>query len=586
MDMAMDNSRQRIYIANSGMNRVEILDMRTRTLLNPIKVGQLPHSMALATDGSTLYVANSGGENISIVDLDKGQTVGRVSFPPVPLNAATAIVTPSVIASSQHGPQIIMSDGSLWKISGNTAVPRTLNTAVFGTARTLAGPVRTMVSTPGGEFVLALAGNGTAYLYDAQADDFVLSKAVVTPPIQGFYGPVAAGPRGSYYLVNGLVLNQSLTLINTVPTLGTVGPITGPVFGFPARPGTTATPTSRPVAAVSAVTGNMFARFSTPTRSSANQALTDAGTIELVEPTSGRTMAVVNALETPLAAATGTQRVNINGRTMVVDPTGSTIYAVTATGLSIIPIPSRDSLENRPNVNPNGAVSTASYLPVTAPGGLISVFGKGLASTGAASGGPLPTTLGNTCVTLNNQALPLVMTSDSQVNAQVPPSLAAGRFPLVVRAIDRQMASVPTTVTVNKYAPAVFLLNSGDPAIFHQDGTPVNQDNPANRDESLFMYAAGLGATTGGKVVAGQPSPSNPPAVTGPVQVFFGNPGYKQAGIIVDWSGLVPGMIGIYQVNLRVPGDHLRGGALPVTVRIGGISSPTSGPAAPFVAVN
>jgi uncharacterized protein (TIGR03437 family) len=79
------------------------------------------------------------------------------------------------------------------------------------------------------------------------------------------------------------------------------------------------------------------------------------------------------------------------------------------------------------------------------------------------------------------------------------------------------------------------------------------------------------------------PSPANPLAVTAKVQLYFGNPLIKEAAIIVDWSGLAPGLIGVYQINCRIPGAHLKGNALPVTLRIGGVSSPTTGSTAPLV---
>ena len=47
-------------------------------------------------------------------------------------------------------------------------------------------------------------------------------------------------------------------------------------------------------------------------------------------------------------------------------------------------------------------------------------------------------------------------------------------------------------------------------------------------------------------------------AVTAPVSLYFGDPLIKQAAVIVDWSGLLPGSIGVYQINARVPGFHLR----------------------------
>jgi uncharacterized protein (TIGR03437 family) len=82
------------------------------------------------------------------------------------------------------------------------------------------------------------------------------------------------------------------------------------------------------------------------------------------------------------------------------------------------------------------------------------------------------------------------------------------------------------------------------------------------------------------------PAPAGPPALTDEVKVFFGNPAYQQAEIIVEWSGLVPGLIGLNQINLRVPGFRMRGDSLPVTIRIGGANSSTTGPTAPVVAVD
>jgi uncharacterized protein (TIGR03437 family) len=166
----------------------------------------------------------------------------------------------------------------------------------------------------------------------------------------------------------------------------------------------------------------------------------------------------------------------------------------------------------------------------------------------------------------------------------LPTTLAAGRYPLVVRSIANHVASSSATVTVSKYAPAVFVEADG-PAVFHQDGTRLDRYNPGQRDQEVTIYATGLGPTTGGKVTSGVPAPSNPLAVTGPVQVFFGDPTISDAQEIVDWSGLAPGLIGVYQINCRIPGTHLKGDALPVTLRIGGVSSPVTGADVPTVYV-
>jgi len=120
---------------------------------------------------------------------------------------------------------------------------------------------------------------------------------------------------------------------------------------------------------------------------------------------------------------------------------------------------------------------------------------------------------------------------------------------------------------VVKYAQAI-LTNAAtlDALVFHDDGTPVDKSHKAKRDEPIVMYAIGLGPTKGATITAGRRTPASPLYVTDKVEVFFGDPTIKEARIIVDWSGLVPGSIGLYQLNLRVPGAHLKGDALPAII--------------------
>lgn len=194
--------------------------------------------------------------------------------------------------------------------------------------------------------------------------------------------------------------------------------------------------------------------------------------------------------------------------------------------------------------------------------------------------------MGGACVTLNNAALPLLLTSAGQINVQIPPGLASGKYPLVVRSIANHAASAAQTVSIAKYAPAVLVdPNTGQASIYHKDGSAVTSDKPGVRDEQLTIYAGGLGSTSGGKVTAGVPSPGDPLAVTGQVSVYFGQKGYSQAPMMVNWSGLSPGLIGVYQINVTVPGNHLKGDQLPVTIAIGGVSSPSTGANLPFVAL-
>ncbi len=577
-DLVYDSGRQRLYIANSGMNRVEVFDIRQHKFLSGIKVGQLPRSLGMTPDAGTLYVANSGGENISIIDLDKLQMVGRVKFPPTPLLLNQAISTPGAISAGLRGPLFTMnvanangtSTATIWQIVGDQAVPRGPSQVIGttnGLPKSVTGPL-SMAATPGGEFVVIAGADGSVYLYDALADDFVQSRTLTTFQQSqglGYFGPITAGPKGQYFVVNGQLLNQALD------------PVSPAVAGA----------TSRPVAALAPGNGNTFVRFTQPIRTTATQLATDAGTIEIVDANTGAPMrAAVPTLEGPMAQATTAGRATaISGRTLAIDSSGSTAYAITTSGLSLIPLDPIPA-SAQPRVNPKGAVNLATYQTTIAPNSLLSIFGTNLGGSDQAGSTPLPTLLGGTCVTLNNSPLPLFVTTAGQINAQIPPELAAGSYSLVVRSVANKAAAVQQTITISKYAPAVFI----DPvskqvALLHADGRYVTKDNPAQRDERLTLYASGLGATTGGKASAGNASPSSPLATVPGVQLFFGDPTFKQAGIIVDFAGLSPGLIGVYQMNIRVPGDHIKGDAVPVTIKVGGVSSPTSGPLVPVVAV-
>lgn len=571
-DMAVDHARERIYITNAGLNRVEVFDMRSKSFMTPIKVGQLPRSLALTPDGGTLYVGNSGGESVSVIDVDRLEVIGKIKFPPLPFNSTEGVITPSQLVATERGVMMIMSNGTLWKIIGDEALPRPVSPVIGST--TVPAP-RSMAATPNGEFAILLAGNGTAYLYDALSDEFVQSRVLFTNPIQGYYGPIAAGPRGQYFVVNGTVVNQSLSILSSA------GTVTGAV---PGRPGATAT-TVKPIAAVSAIGTNLYARFAPPRVAAANVVVTEPATVELVDPTTGIVRGqAFQAVEGPLSTLVGNNRLNINGRTMVTDAQGTTAYVLTTSGLSIVPLETVPAA-NRPAIQAqNGVVNAVSRLPQLAQGGIVSILGRNLGRDDKAPEGNLPFELGGVCVTINNTALPIASTSPGQVNVQIPWDLAAGRYPIVVRNLEQKLASAPANITVARYAPAVIVdPDTKEPAIFHIDGRRVNKDNPPSRDDRLLIYAVGLGPVTGVRLTAGQVTPESPEAVTGSVKVFIDDPTIREAEMDVESSKLVPGLVGVYQIQIYVPWYRRRGDSLPVTIEINKVQSPRTGDMVPYI---
>ena len=59
-DLAFDEARNILYVADQANGRVAAIDTRTRQIVASVKVGRLPFAMALSPDRQKLYVTNAG----------------------------------------------------------------------------------------------------------------------------------------------------------------------------------------------------------------------------------------------------------------------------------------------------------------------------------------------------------------------------------------------------------------------------------------------------------------------------------------------------------------------------------------------
>ena len=436
-DIVLDSQRNRLYISNSGYNRIEVFDTVNRVFLNPITVGQLPHQMAISSDFSTLYVGNTGGESISIVDLTQNPPAltGSVNFPPIPRQGGgvnTAVLNPRSLAYGVFGLEFIMSNGSQWKlVNNNQAVPRPLDSitkaSVTATTNTLTVPT-TMVASTDALKIITLGGNGVAYLYDGATDSYVESQLLFPAPIQGFFGPVAAAPGGTFYLAGGLVLDPSLSVISG---------------------NSNASSTQRNVAALYPLDTNNYLSYTTSFRANITTSPADEirPTLQLVNVVSGQTTLLGVVAEQPRYTVFGTTRDNVPAHTMVVDAQ-NTAYILTLSGLTVVPLNINGTTPpslaaTRPIVNANDGTTTNLR-----PGAFVTISGSSLASPATANTLPAPTVLGGSCVTFNDVALPLFQTATGQIQAQIPSGVITGSNVVVVRSLATGTQSDPVVVTV------------------------------------------------------------------------------------------------------------------------------------------
>lgn len=253
-------------------------------------------------------------------------------------------------------------------------------------------------------------------------------------------------------------------------------------------------------------------------------------------------------------------------RALAVLPFHNTFVSLSTSGLTLL-ASNYDAPLPQPVIS--RIASAADGVSGVASGGLISVFGSNLSSSSlAASGTPLPTVLGNSCLLVNGKPISLLLTSPSRINAQLDNS-TGGAATMSVR--TPQNVSPDFNFTVSSTAPAVFLdgsdgVSNNLPSITRAaNGLLVTPSNPIHQGDSLTIFAAGLGLTSPA-VAAGTVSPSKAVALSQPNVTLNG------VGLSTTFAGLVPGQIGVYEIQVNVPTYTPLGLSVPLTITQGGYS--------------
>jgi uncharacterized protein (TIGR03437 family) len=525
-DIVPDPARNRFYVIRQDLNQLQIFDGSTNQMIVALRTATTPTMMTISNDGNYLLVANDNSQLVSVFDLN-----------------ALQAVSPVVLPYSHLGHSVASSNGALLVLANNNAtsfgVVDTVNFATrtatqlasLGIWQNQLSVTAVLTSSPNGASILLADPDGQVMLYSADANTFTLGRK--DPTISSLSGAFAASSYQSYVIGN-YVFNASL-----VPQ-GTLSAAAGTTAGF-------------------FFTGQGGYQVAATSQST-------AGVIQNLPTLTGAQVQPTGMVEAPLLPTSK----QIFTRTLAPMSSAGTVIALTTSGFTVLSAnyaaatapPAISSVQN-----------AADGSTAVAPGGLISVYGSQMSATNIATSQiPLPTALGESCLTVNGTPIPLLFVSAKQINAQLPFNTAGN----VTMSIHTPAGiSNNYNFIVNPTAPAIFLTGTAGPetelaTVFRAaNGQLVTPTNPLHPGDTVIIYLTGLG-TTSPAIAAGEETPIGdlPSATQTPLLTVGGSQ------LTLLYAGLVPGYIsGLYQINATLPGKVTEGDEIPLAISQGGSST-------------
>jgi len=182
---------------------------------------------------------------------------------------------------------------------------------------------------------------------------------------------------------------------------------------------------------------------------------------------------------------------------------------------------------------------------------------------------PFPTTLGGVQVLINGVASPMNYAGPAQLNFLLPGATAVGRA--TVQVTVSGMVTYEGSLQIWDVSPGLLSINPGDAlkpgAVLNSDFTLNSEANPAQPGEVIQIY--GVGADFAELPADGAPAPTDRLISTfTPTRAYI-----SVAEATVQFSGLAPGLVNAWQLNLIVPSESYISGAVPVFAEVGGLTT-------------
>jgi uncharacterized protein (TIGR03437 family) len=169
---------------------------------------------------------------------------------------------------------------------------------------------------------------------------------------------------------------------------------------------------------------------------------------------------------------------------------------------------------------------------------------------------PIPTVIEDLEVLVDKRPAPIYFVSPFQINFLVPNDTASnGTVEILVQQPSTGRVVASAFVSMDVASPGLFTLNAsgaGQAAAINEDGT-INGTGPGltpvERGKIITLFGTGPGRVENAPP-DGTP-PSGPVPTDGTPRVIIGAQFVDPADIL--YSGLAPGLVGVWQINVRIP---------------------------------
>jgi len=215
----------------------------------------------------------------------------------------------------------------------------------------------------------------------------------------------------------------------------------------------------------------------------------------------------------------------------------------------------------------NGTVGNANPVPGAplAPGSIALISGLYLAASNSeSSGSPLPTSVNGTTVLIGAREAPVFSVSPNALKIQIPNDLDVGREHTVI--VNANGAyTIPDTITLAPAQPGITTDGNGMAIAQSASSSSITPSSPAHAGDQIIIFVEGMGVTASPVDNGASTNDLNPVQVQPSVTI-------NGEAAPVDYAGLAPGLIGLYEIRLRIAADAPPGD-LSIVVTQNGVAS-------------